>query len=171
KHSKPSGSAGQRVGKGAEFASALTVVMMKQQLAILEDALRVANDVSFGVARAIRNLPLSAIGGVVANVSNSSCSPYDNGLILCSEARTGGTITLGNVIVTDWARDDFVSDPISDHEKSHTVQSAVLGNDSYALLWLSGLGTSLLWGQYHGGGGCLNVLETGAAPGGGYETC
>lgn len=81
-------------------------------------------------------------------------------------------MTLGNVIVTDQAASQFsANDGLSAHERSHTDQSAAMGNDVYALVWLAGLGASLATGNYQGGGGCINPIELTAAPGGGYESC
>lgn len=45
-----------------------------------------------------------------------------------------------------------------------------MGNDVYGLVWLSRLAASALAGNNQSGdGGCLNLIERTAAPGGGYE--
>lgn len=130
--------------------------------------------VNLAVARFFRNLPLTVIGTGVALVTGSSCQGYEWGLLLCSSNTFGGTMTLGNVIVTNYSAKDFDSKKgLAQHEISHTVQSAIMGNEMYVATWVLGLGASIVTGQWQpgGGGGCLNPIERSALPGGGYERC
>ncbi|MFJ2370892.1 RHS repeat-associated core domain-containing protein [Microbacterium sp. NPDC087665] len=129
---------------------------------------------SMPTIRWVRNLPLSIVGGFVGGTAvlfGGRCDGFERGLLLCSGAPWRGTITLGNVITTNELRDDFMNDKgLAQHEVSHTMQSAIVGNDVYTLVWLGGLVTSILTNNNQsGGGGCLNPIEQTAAPGGGYE--
>lgn len=136
------------------------------------------NEYALPALRWLRNLPLSIIGGAVGGIAalnGGRCDGFDKGLLLCSSSPWKGTITLGNVVITSHTSKKFFGTPgLVEHESSHTVQSAVLGNDLYAVLWLGGLGASILSGKYGDpvwGGGCLSPIELTAAPGGGYEAC
>lgn len=76
-------------------------------------------------------------------------------------------MTLGNVIISNQAQ---VTGGLLDHEESHATQSAILGNDLYALTWLTGLQMSMKYDSERfaqmGGGGCLSAIELSAATGG-----
>jgi len=117
--------------------------------------------------RAFRNIPLTLIGAVALQRDGAECNAVEGGRVLCTNAPIDGTITLGNAIYTTGSS---LGSGVLAHELSHTDQSAILGNDLYAFIWLQGLSVSILRGDYppHGGG-CFNVIELTAATGGNYE--
>ncbi|WP_156376753.1 RHS repeat-associated core domain-containing protein [Yonghaparkia sp. Root332] len=132
----------------------------------------VSNRAAIMQVRAVRNLPLSLVGTVVAGTSGANCADGGDGLSICTRANIGGTITLGNIVVSN-RRD--VTGSLLNHEADHATQSALLGNDVYAITWLAGWGASWVFDYPRrsriGGGGCMNPLETSASQGGGYEQC
>ena len=123
-----------------------------------------------GYIRWLRNSPMTSLAAPFAAVGGS-CSGFQDGLLLCSKPGFGGTMTLGNVVVTELSKDEFIDQPgLVTHEVSHTVQSAILGNDLYSITWgLGWLASNIDGYDPAGGGGCENIIERLAAPGGGYE--
>jgi len=116
--------------------------------------------------RAIANIPLSTLGMIVAD--GAVCRWQPGGTRICFKD-IGGTMTLGNTIIT--SKSSLPGDVLR-HEESHSSQAAILGNYAFSMIWLGGLGVSTLDPRYArvGGGGCFNIIEFTAAPGGGYES-
>ncbi len=118
-------------------------------------------------ARAVRNIPLTVIGAIALQRPGTTCGPAGGGVTECTNVQIDGVITLGNVIYSKRT----IAPTTMNHELSHTVQSAALGNDLYAAVWLEGLTASIISGTWNPsqGGGCLNFIEVTAATGGNYE--
>jgi len=119
----------------------------------------------FETIRALQNIPLSSIGMVVAD--GAKCEWQPGGTRICYKD-IGGTMTLGNTIVTSASS---LPGTVLAHEESHSTQAAGLGNFAFSAVWLFGLALSQTDGKYSrvGGGGCSNIVEYYAVRGGGYE--
>jgi RHS repeat-associated protein len=134
--------------------------------------------------RAAQNGALSVVGLASAVTRGAKgCHMQENLIAICGGA-SPGTMTLGNVIITDLPVSQMLSSGSSRllaHEESHTVQSATLGNLAYSALWVNGAANSVVptlmrnnwdWGAVaRMGGGCWNIIELTAGSGGGYDTC
>jgi RHS repeat-associated protein len=134
--------------------------------------------------RAAQNIPLSVLGLASAVIRGAkSCALRSNLIAVCGGA-SGGTMTLGNVIVTDKEVPRLLNAANASllaHEEGHSTQSAILGNVAYSAIWVQGALSSIVptlqrnnwdWTSVTTmGGGCWNILELTAGSGGGYDKC
>jgi RHS repeat-associated protein len=140
-------------------------------------ALSAANRASFGQA-IVDSLTASAnafngttlIGfGMAAATGAQGCNNDGKGHWVCYGARPGTGITVGSVVSTERSYGEFIGTQLAAHEFAHSGQAAI-GGLGFVESWLIMTGASYAFGQAGpGGGGCWNVWEYLAGPGGGYE--
>jgi RHS repeat-associated protein len=120
-------------------------------------------------ARFLRNLPATLVGLGLGGSSGGGCEWVDGAFIVCFSsadwAHGGGGTTYGNVFVTGFSKEQVLRDPgLLIHEKKHATQWAVLGNDLFAILYLTN-------GLVTGFDGCKNVFEFQAGWKDGHYAC
>jgi hypothetical protein len=101
-------------------------------IAVVTLAVTLAGPQVLTVARAVANLPLSAVAVVWGRAQGGTCVVHDDLVITCASMRAGFTdagTTVGNV----WLYDDLDGPDRHRHEARHADQWALLGPSFPAL--------------------------------------
>ena len=127
------------------------------------------------MALAMVNGTSSGLGLVLAVVFGADGCELAAGVrLLCTGADNGQTWTMGNVVITSKSSGKFYGRAgLADHEFGHSGQWAAAGGTiPFLLSWGAMAGISWLGSTpaQQGGGGCWNLWELWAGPGGTYET-
>jgi len=134
--------------------------------------------ISDGLTAAANALNGSTLVGLIVAgfVAPGGCNLNSRGYIVCTNMKvSNGTFTIGNVVTTGKSLDTFYEGNLSNHEFSHSSQWAALGlvgfwgawSNMAVLSWATGNGGGP--GGVLDGGGCWNIIESTAAPGGNYD--
>lgn len=116
---------------------------------------------------AARNLPLTSVGFVLAQIGGAECRGAGGLTSVCGSAAFGyggGGTMYGNVFVTPLSTRSVLNDPgLLRHEGVHPMQEAMLGNDLFLIAYLANQMGS-------GGNPCGNAFEAQAGfSDGGYR--
>ena len=107
--------------------------------------------------------------GMAAATGATDCKNDGAGHWVCYGARPGTGITVGSVVSTELSYENFIGTPLAEHEFAHSAQASLAGL-AFVEMWLVQTGLGYASGNAGpGGGGCWNVFEWMAGPGGGYE--